>query len=108
MIGRSKSASARETTAAQVEADGFRGEPWEVRIPRVYHNHWKGPDGRFGTLLANWGGRTEEVLLTLEDVTEPVMIRSGQGDIPVAEDIVRDGRIPVQIPPRDVALVEQG
>ena len=91
-----------------VEADGFRGEPWEVMIPRVYHNHWKGPDGRFGTLLANWGDRTEEVILTLDEAMEPVAIRNGQGNTPVAGDIVRGGRIPVRIPPRDVALVEQG
>jgi hypothetical protein len=91
-----------------VQADGFRGEPWEVTIPRVYHGVWKAPDGRIGTVLANWSGETEEVKVALREVDRPVTIVTEEGRTPIAEEAARTGQVLVRVPARGVAVVEQG
>jgi hypothetical protein len=90
-----------------VQADGFRGEPWEVRVPCVYHGVWKAPDGRIGTVLANWSGQDEDVTLTLGDVGGPVFFVTNESRTKLADETARTSDMQVRVPARDVALIEQ-
>jgi hypothetical protein len=91
---------------AHVQADAFRGEPWEARIPRVYHSAWRGPSGKVATVLANWSGGAEEVTLTLLDARGPVVIQTAEGPIPVSPEAAQTGQVTFCVPARDAVVVE--
>jgi len=91
-----------------VQADGFRGEPWEVMIPKVYHGVWKGPDGKVGTVLANWTEEAQEVSVGLSDVEGPVAIVTESQRAAVSPQEICDDRVSVKVPALGVLLLEQG
>jgi len=97
-----------ELEVEHVKADGFRGEPWEVEIPKVYHGVWKGADGKVATVLANWTEEAEEVTVGLGDVEGPVAIVTEDQAIVASEPEVADGRLTVVVPALGVLVVEQG
>jgi hypothetical protein len=90
-----------------VQADGFRGEPWEVMIPCVYHGVWRASDGRIGTVLANWSDQDEEVILSLNDASGPVSFVTNDGITRLADEAAPSAEVQVRVPARDVVLVEQ-
>ncbi|MFH1568732.1 MAG: DUF6259 domain-containing protein [Gemmatimonadota bacterium] len=91
-----------------VRADGFRGEPWEVMIPKVYHGVWRAPDGKVGTVLANWTEEAQEVTVGLSEVDGPVATVAATQRVAASPQEVRDRRLSVQVPALGILLVEQG
>ena len=92
---------------AHVEADGFRGEPWEVRIPTVFHAAWTAQDGTRGVVCCNWSGSDQPATLWLTKPAGSVAIVSDAGRRVVDPGEVADGRLRLTVPARSPLLVEQ-
>jgi hypothetical protein len=92
---------------AHVRVDGFRGEPWEADVPKVYHGSWRAADGSIGHVFANWSSAAERVTLELGGDVPGLRIVDASGSVPVDPSTVRDGRLTVEVPARDALGVIQ-
>ncbi len=89
----------------QVMVDIYRSQE-QVPVPKVYHSTWKTPQGKIGTVLANWTNTPQKVCLRLEQGAGPVY-RVDEGDRTALAPQSGGGWV-VETPPVGVVLVEHG
>jgi hypothetical protein len=92
---------------AHVRVDGFRGEPWEADVPKVYHGTWRAADGSIGHVFANWTGSAERVAIHLGAATRGLRLATNAGTSALPGGSVRDGVASIEVPPRGAVGVIQ-
>ena len=75
-------------------------------IPTVVHGVWKAADGRIGYVLVNWTGDEQQARLTLASQSRPASLVFDMGRRRRSLDVA-SGTVSVEVPPRQVVLVEQ-
>jgi hypothetical protein len=93
------------------EATGIKVIRWESegqvhKIPAVFHSAWHSPQGRFGTILANWTNETQAVSLSDARLGKQIVESISTQDVKTRPRQVSPGKAPVSLPPLSCALVE--
>jgi hypothetical protein len=81
--------------------------PVMVPMRKVFHSTWAAPDGRTGTILANWTTATQNVLLALDPNGQPPCLVDDGSMRAIAPEATANGQLAIQIDPLSVVLVEQ-
>ena len=75
------------------------------QIPAVFHAAWQAPDGRFGLVLANWTGKTQEVQVSEPRLGGEAIQHTSSQQMESKSFVANEQRIKISLPRLSCALV---